>query len=603
MKKVLTLDDLMSFFKSNNYLNFSSKLSGYQLCVHALADGFEMDDGDNNSDNGLILYCKTKAFHLGKNINGSYVSKQAAEKAIKNLANAPVLAYIENFGDEENDDYDFASHEIEIDKDGNLVYLEQQVGNFTSDEPYIEYDSEEEKEFVIARVAIPRTYTKAAEIIEKKGGTKVSVELLINELSWNADISALSLDDFEVQGITLLGRHIDEDIYGVQVEEGMKGAKLEIEDFKEDNNSVVKFCTDDSRRLIESLDRLNDILSNLSIYNSERKEENLMDNEKQLEGMVEAESTNEVVDENLENQFGTESKEFKATEEETTESEETVTEFEDESSESDEGTPDADAVSENEAKKKTKEVEEEEDSMFEDNEENVTVENDNVEDTDNGNESDNTENTENVEDTKKFTVSFELSQEDTRVALYDLIWATYPDNFFSIVATYSDYVILQDWNAVNTYYKQAYTKEDSNIALSGDLIQVYAEFLTATEKDALELMRNTYNTLQDEVTAYKAKEATQEKFEKVVNNSDYSVIKDTEEFNALVNDMDKYTVEEFCVKADLLLARHVKSAGTFAAKKDNSTSIKFLNLFSGEQRESKKNKPYGGIFEDYFNNK
>ena len=154
---------------------------------------------------------------------------------------------------------------------------------------------------------------------------------------------------------------------------------------------------------------------------------------------------------------------------------------------------------------------------------------------------------------------------------------------------------------MNTYYKFGYEKNDSSVSLTGDMVQVYAEYLTAAEKDALDLMRTTYDGLQNEVNAYKAKEATQEKFEKVVNNSDYSVIKDTEEFNSLVKDMDKYTVEEFCVKADLLLAKYVKNTSTFAANINTAPRAKYLNLFSGEQKESKKNKPYGGIFEDFFN--
>ena len=588
MKRVLTLDDLLTLWKSSNFSNFSSKQSGYQLCVHAMADGFEIDNNTDEEDDGLILYCKTKAFHLGKNRNGSFISLQSAQKAIKHLAYKPVLAKIYDFSDnDEEEDLDFTSHEIEIDNDGNLVYIEQQVGSFTNDIPIIIYDTEAEKDFIIA------------DIIEKKGGTKVSVELLINELSWNTEINALSLDDFEVQGITLLGRYMDSNMYGVQVEEGMEGAKLEIEDFKEDNNSVVKFCSgkNDNERLIETLDRLNNTLSNLSINNLVGKEENLMGDENKFEGTAESQNDGVVtMDENadgVENTVNMENENADNTAESADATEPTAEFTED--SESDEGTPDDNAVSENEATDNTEDAEDSgENFESAENADAETFETDNAETVE-------TTDTATTDAPEKFSVTFELSHEDLRATLFDLLWATYPDNFYCIVSVYDNYFVAEDWDAMNTYYKFGYEKNESSVSLTGDMVQVYAEYLTAAEKDALDLMRTTYDGLQNEVNAYKAKEATQEKFEKVVNNSDYSVIKDTEEFNSLVKDMDKYTVEEFCVKADLLLAKYVKSTSTFAAKKNETPKTKYLNLFSGEQRESKKNKPYGGIFEDFFN--
>lgn len=55
-------------------------------------------------------------------------------------------------------------------RNGNeiTVYDEKQVGTFTSDEPYLEYDKDMDKTYVVARVAIPESYTRCADIIREK---------------------------------------------------------------------------------------------------------------------------------------------------------------------------------------------------------------------------------------------------------------------------------------------------------------------------------------------------------------------------------------------------------------------------------------------------
>jgi len=59
---------------------------------------------------------------------------------------------------------------------------------------------------VYARVSIPRTYTDAAEIIERKGGTDISVEILVNDMSYSKE-TGLLLNDITVIGLTCLGRN------------------------------------------------------------------------------------------------------------------------------------------------------------------------------------------------------------------------------------------------------------------------------------------------------------------------------------------------------------------------------------------------------------
>ena len=63
-----------------------------------------------------------------------------------------------------------------------------------------------DKTYVVATAAIPEEYTKTADIIRAKGGTtKVSCELSIYSMSFNAKEKYLELEDFRFNGCTLLG--------------------------------------------------------------------------------------------------------------------------------------------------------------------------------------------------------------------------------------------------------------------------------------------------------------------------------------------------------------------------------------------------------------
>ncbi len=256
-KKLLTLEDLVKFCKEQNLFSFSAKDSGYQLCVQVPAL-FKKKEVESSS----LLFADIRAFHTGRNRNKSSVTDDAMKNSVPTFAYKPILAA---FTTDKNGDEDFMSHEMELDDEGNVIYIEHQVGSFTVDEPRIEKDSEDEnKRWIYATCAIPREYTHAADIIERKGGTKVSVELIVNKFSYDEKEDLLLLEDIEVSGLTLLG--VDED--GTPVEEGMAGARLDIKDFSKSNNSVFEL-NEDVKQFIQ--DSIKEALDNI---NSQRKEEN-----------------------------------------------------------------------------------------------------------------------------------------------------------------------------------------------------------------------------------------------------------------------------------------------------------------------------------------
>jgi hypothetical protein len=258
-KKILTLEDLVKFCKVQKLFCFSSKDTGYQICVHVPAD-FEKNEVENSS----LLFADIKAFHTGRNRNESNVTVDAAKKSLDTFAYKPILAA---FMTDENGVEDFMSHEMEIDDDGNIVYIEHQVGCFTTDKPKMKKDPDhEDRQYVYATAAIPRDYTHAADIIERKGGTKVSVELLVNEFQYDEEADELLLTDIEVSGLTLLGK----DENGHEVQEGMEGARLDIKDFIKSKNSVYELNEDVKRFIQDS------IVETLNNIDSQRKEENQM---------------------------------------------------------------------------------------------------------------------------------------------------------------------------------------------------------------------------------------------------------------------------------------------------------------------------------------
>ena len=142
--RILTVNDLIEFCSSNNLNTFSSSDTGYSLAVQM---PFEESVLEEDTDTSLRFF-KIKALHIGRNNNGSSVTEDAAKKMMKNMAYKPLLA---NFTDV-NGELDFTSHDVEITKDENgkeiWTYIEHQIGCFTADEPYIEHDDTNGRDYV-----------------------------------------------------------------------------------------------------------------------------------------------------------------------------------------------------------------------------------------------------------------------------------------------------------------------------------------------------------------------------------------------------------------------------------------------------------------------
>lgn len=562
-KKYLTLDDLLVFCMKNNFSHFNSNEAGGPLVVHTLGK-FEVAD---SSKNGL-LPVKLQACHTGTNRNKSNISMESMTAALPSFSNRPILGYIHQL---EDGTWDFYAHNMELveqeNGDTEVKYLEVPVGIIPeSCNAHIVYDDLKEKNYVNVDGYIFEEYTKAAEILRAKGTSKVSVELAIEDMSWNADEDCLNINSFYFMGVTILGR--DED--GAIVEEGMAGSNITLGSFSKEENSFIPENL--QSQLIETLTKLNNALDRFNDKNDSKKGggDDTMDkfNELlELYGLTEEDIEFEhdgLSDEDLEAAF--------------TEAFGDAEEFKKKKKCSEEETPEEDYAG---CKKKKKCSDEEEDEL--DNEENYAGCKKKKKCSIN---------------TESGTVEFELSFDDIRMALYSLLAENMDeDSYCWICETYDDHFIYQKESYANGYeahyFKQNYSKDGDNIAFSGDPVEVFTEFVTESEKTALDMIRSQYDELKAFKDQYDAAQTKAQKDE-ILESAEYAEIKDSEEFKALVADAEKYSVDELKVKADLIFAAAMKKKFNFEAKpKNKSVGINF------NTKPNKKKQAYAGLFDNY----
>lgn len=549
-KRFLTLDDLYQFFVEQNQTTvFNAKENGKPIVV--TTNGFfEADESDMPG----MLKLELKVCHTETNRNGSHISDSNMEKAMPTLKYRPILAYIHEL---EDGTKDFYSHNMEIveneDGEAEINYIEKQVGCFTADKPWLKYDEEKDKTYVHAYAVIPEEYTEAADIIRRKNGTKVSCELVINELSYNAKEKYLDLTDFYFGGCTLLGC----DEYGNEIGEGMLGARADIADFC---HKEPIFTYQD--KMIEVLEKLNATLSNFNNSKTDQKGGSTMNKFEELlaqYGVTIEDVTFEIEglsDEELEVKF---KETF-----DTNPTDGTGVDGTDNNNNNNNGTFAGN--------------DKQEEVSFESKKSYATDDNGNV------------------------TITFEISHEDIRGALNSLIcvYDEEDSDWYWVTNVYNDYFIFENWFG-DKLYKQSYTVDGDNVALSGDRQEMFKMILSESEKLAIEKMREDYSTLEtqyNELKAFKDNyDATQLKAEKdaVLEAAEYAEIKESDEFKALVADADKYTVEELKIKADLLFAASMKKKFAVETEKVEENHSVGMNF---NAKPNKKKQAYAGLFDN-----
>ena len=579
-KKYFTIEDLIRFCEQKKMYNFSSKESGKPIVIQAIQD-FSSADVEETEDNKL--YAKVRVCHTLLNRNGSYISEDSMKAAMPSLKYSPLLANIHQLDD---GTWDFHSHDYHIEKDENgnetVVYDEKQVGTFTADEPYLEYDKDMDKTYVVARVAIPESYTRCADIIREKNGTKVSCELIVYECSYNAKEKYLQLDNFEFAGCTCLGSEKD----GTPIGEGMLGSKITLEDFSEENNSLIKF----NEKMVELQARLEKLETACFDNKKDNSKEGGNENLSKFEELCQKyEKTVDDITFDYKNMSDDELVEafIKAFDE--TDSTNDGSEGADTPSGS-ETTADGNGEGENNPTEKNPDESEKGDTTED--------ETPFIDDDESKKKVANSENTVEYSFTKNGEIKkFAVSLQDKIYAIQDLVNATYAetDNTYYGVTVYDGYVIMCDWWS-GRYYKQTYDSKDDNYSLTGDRVEVYVEFVTADEQKEIESMRSNYAELK----AFKEnveKNELHSKKESLLADEKYSVLSDNEAFAELKKNMDNYSLDDLETKAKVIFADYVASVGNFSLNASNENKSHSMQLFGDPNtRRNSRSGRYGDIF-------
>lgn len=531
-KKLLTLEDLYSFYsQKKKSMTFSADKSGYNIAVQSLAT-FELNDDLSEG----LLYGKIRAFHDLTNNNKSHIETDVLEEKMMSIKDRPVMADIVDTDETDEDGNpikDFSGHTMYYDEAlDKMIYKEIPIGHFIHPESiHLEYDEEYDRNFVCADVVVYEEYTDACDILRRRKTVDCSVELCIRKMHWDNTDKTLHLDDFYVQGTTLLGSH---------TLPGMSGSKLSIKDFSEENNSLFSSISEDEHsKLIETLDNLNKTLSSLNINSKTNptvekfeKGGNIETNMTKFEELLE--KYNKTVeditfeyeglsDEELENVFSTTF---------------------------DESEPIPDTV--------VTESDKSDDDTDDDTDDSNTDEPDDTTDDDD-------------KDKDTYSKTFELSHEDVRSALYQLLAPIEEtlNEYYWIMSVYDDYFIYE--SCCGNYYKQAYTKENDTIAFDGERQEVFAEFVTADEKAELEDMRANYSSISEKLARYEEAEEIADKMT-VFEDQAYSKYLETDEFKKLmdVENVKKFTKDELVEKADAALGKVVKTTKTFSMDAEES---------------------------------
>lgn len=565
IKKILTVDDLIKFCQEQKFMKFDSQDTGYQIAIK-VPTVFELENETDDNHRGM-LKLKIKIFHTLLNRNKSFISKESAEKAMKTIPDRPVLAALHQL---ESGEWDFAGHEAEIveDENGNeeFKYIESQVGSFSSEPAFWEHDNELDKDFVCAYAYISREYTKACEVLERKNGTKNSCELCVDKFNYNAKEKYLELEDFYVSGSTLLGCTINGEI---EIQEGMQGSRADIVDFSVENNSV-KFNKDE--KLVEILDRLNETLSKFNINNNNSKEGGKSEKMTKFEELLA--KYNKTVDDIT---FEYES----LSEDELTEKFEELfgkcgdDDKKEKCEEDPEDKPDNDTNEPSEDSTDDEPLDnDDEPEDSDDNTDDDTVKEDNA----CGGGSGSKKKKNNSQD-ENITRTYELSHDDIRCALYNLL-APYEEtdnDYYWIMEVFDSYFVYQ--GCTGKVYGQKYSKDGDNVAFDGERYELFMEYLTESEKTELESMRSNYSSISEKLAQYEEAEEIADKMT-VFSDEAYSNYLDTDEFKSLMakDTLKKFTKDELVEKADAALGKLNRTHQSFSMntnktedKKENKT--------------------------------
>lgn len=565
-KRLLYIEDLYDFY-SNKYkrsTKFSAEKTGEPLVVQ-VHGRINFDESDKNKDGLLPVHLQS--CHTDLNVNGSNIKSSVMEAALPSFSNRPILGYIHKVTTDENPEgqWEFYSHNMHEDENGDVVYDEYPIGIIPeSCNAQLVYDEEKKKTYCEVDGYIFEEYSKAAEILQREEECSVSVELSIRELSYDAKQKFLNIEDFWFSGVTILGKTPQ----GNEVKPGMTGSNIKLADFSSKNNSLFE---DYESKMVELQARIENLET--ACFNKEQNS-----------------SVRTLSKEGGNKESMTKFEELLAKYNKTVE----------------DVTFDYSELSDEELEAKFAEVFGEDNNTDGDNSGDNTANepsNDNEGDGENTTEPEGTTDGDNEGEGQNFenmTKTFEISHDDIRYALYNLL-SSYEDadnEWYYITGVYDSYFVYESWDG-GKIYGQKYTKDNDNVSFDGERYNLHKEYLTDSEYTEIQDMRSNYSSVVEELNTYKSAEVFADKMT-VFDDEAYSEYLDTDEFKALMSEdsVNKYSKEELSEKADATLGKLVKKNKTFSFAGETPQKKHVSRVaFNAEKETEDTYKPYGDLFD------
>lgn len=213
---------------------------------------------------------------------------------------------------------------------------------------------------------------------------------------------------------------------------------------------------------------------------------------------------------------------------------------------------------------------------------------------------------------EKLVRTFELSHDDIRYALYNLLipYEEADNEYFWIMEVFDSYFVYQGYSG--KVYGQKYTKDGDNVAFDGERYELFLEYLTESEKTALAEMRSNYDLVEVN-SNYSALKEFKENVEKneltaqkeeLINSEKYAVIAEKDEdgkytneaFAKLVSEMDNYSLAELETQIKVIHSDFVAENSTFSTKPEQKTNT--IKVFANPNKKSKPKKRYGNLFDE-----
>lgn len=565
-KRLRYIEDLYDFY-SNKYkrsTKFSAEKTGEPLVVQ-VHGRINFDESDKNKDGLLPVHLQS--CHTDLNVNGSNIESSVMEAALPSFSNRPILGYIHMVTTDENPEgqWEFYSHNMHEDENGDVVYDEYPIGIIPeSCNAQLVYDEEKKKTYCEVDGYIFEEYSKAAEILQREEECYVSVELSIRELSYDAKQKFLNIEDFWFSGVTILGKTPQ----GNEVKPGMTGSNIKLADFSSKNNSLFE---DYESKMVELQARIENLET--ACFNKEQNS-----------------SVRTLSKEGGNKESMTKFEELLAKYNKTVE----------------DVTFDYSELSDEELEAKFAEVFGEDNNTDGDNSGDNTANepsNDNEGDGENTTEPEGTTDGDNEGEGQNFenmTKTFEISHDDIRYALYNLL-SSYEDadnEWYYITGVYDSYFVYESWDG-GKIYGQKYTKDNDNVSFDGERYNLHKEYLTDSEYTEIQDMRSNYSSVVEELNTYKSAEVFADKMT-VFDDEAYSEYLDTDEFKALMSEdsVNKYSKEELSEKADATLGKLVKKNKTFSFAGETPQKKHVSRVaFNAEKETEDTYKPYGDLFD------